>query len=127
MIRSELRRIVSDMNPISTQSAAISGMSLQASRVGVSANNVANLQTEGFRASRVRAEERAGGGVRGRVEDADATARMAFKDGSVKTLSNTDIAEESVERSDAANSFKANAAVVKSSDRMLGTLIDIFA
>ncbi|MBI2571354.1 MAG: flagellar basal body rod protein [Candidatus Schekmanbacteria bacterium] len=115
------------MNPISTQSAAISGMSLQASRVGVSANNVANLQTEGFRASRVRAEERAGGGVRGRVEDADATARMAFKDGSVKTLSNTDIAEESVERSDAANSFKANAAVVKSSDRMLGTLIDIFA
>ena len=91
---------------------AISGIQAAFVRMAVSAHNVANINTEGFRASRVFQRERIGGGTEAYVRQTDAP---------------TDYATEAVEQIVSKHMVKANAAVIRTHDQMIGSLVNILA
>lgn len=93
--------------------ASISAMRAADMRLAVSANNVANVFTPDFKASRaITREQAAGGGV-------DVYT--------VQTDRGTDLGEEMVDQSITSNYAKANGVVIKTSNEMFGTLLDMFA
>lgn len=93
--------------------AAVSGIRASSLRLAVSANNVANLNTEGFKASRsVMQENEVGGGVRVNIE---------------KTDHGADLGEEMVEQMVALRYGQANGKVFKIQSEMLGDLVNILA
>jgi flagellar basal-body rod protein FlgC len=91
----------------------------------VSANNVANVNTDGFRASSVTLESGPGGqGVRvGSIRESSAPAPFI---GGVEG-SNTDIATEMVGMMRTGHAFSANTAAVRASEEMTGHLLNMIA
>jgi flagellar hook protein FlgE len=103
---------------------ALSGMQAAGSMMNTAANNIANLNTPGYRASHVDLVELSGGGVAvggGRPDTAPAPVSADGKAGS-----NVDLATEMVSLIQSRNLYSANAMVVKTADRMVGSLLDMF-
>jgi flagellar hook protein FlgE len=99
------------MNSISA--IAFSGMNAATARMGVSAHNVANVQTAGFRRQQVLQQTQPGGGVTTRITQAEAAG--------------SDLAADAVQQMTALYSFKANLRTVQVEHEMLGSLLDIKA
>lgn len=124
--------------------ASLSGLLAQGKRLAVSADNVANMQSRGFRADgpavqpgafvpkRVQDVTVEGGGVRGEVRpvtppsveiyapsnpDADAEG--------VAAVPNVDLAEELVTQMLAKRAYEANAAALRTQDALTDSLLDI--
>ncbi len=93
---------------------SISGSALQAFGTSqqVTANNLANLKTDGFKASRVALQEKTGGGV---------TATTAGTQDAV------DISREATNLIANAQNFKTNLTVIKAADEMTKQLLSIKA
>jgi len=109
-----------------------SGMRANAFRVDVSANNVANVNTDGFRASTVQTVDNAysndiGQGTRVSSTYTPSTPAPLAADGrgGVTELSNTDPATEIVGQMTAEKAYGVNVIVAQTMDRMMGTLMDI--
>lgn len=87
---------------------------LHAAERGVlaAAGNIANLNTEGYRARRSDGTPRHDGPQR--------------TDAAGNTPSDVDLAEELIELKRHTTGYRASAAVIKSADRTLGSLLDIF-
>ncbi|MFI5378812.1 MAG: flagellar basal body rod protein FlgC [Tepidisphaerales bacterium] len=111
------------MSLFDVMNIAASGMQAAQTQLSVSANNIANADTPGFKASRVDTVELGTGGV-GTVITRDNSAGAANPDGSEG--SNVDLAAEQVAMARDATYYAANATVVKVANRMLGSLLDIF-
>jgi flagellar hook protein FlgE len=94
----------------SISSTAASGMNTAQTRLNASAHNVANLGTEAFRRQEVVQTEQAGGGVSPAI-------RRAATEGAA-------LEQDLVDQLQAKNSFLANLAVFKTSDKMAGALLD---
>lgn len=114
--------------------------------MAVTANNVANMNTDEFRASDVRLQTGPAGqdGREQGVEVAEIRQstthgpvrldlrRILHEDGSVSVEtsaiegSNTDVANEMVDMLTDQRAFEANAAVVRARDEMTGILVDRF-
>ncbi|MBI1388355.1 MAG: hypothetical protein GC154_07900 [bacterium] len=99
-------------------SIGLSGLNASRNQALTASNNLANLNTPGYRA------QRANGGVSQTpgpmIPSGDASRGDEYVEGS-----NVDIAEEAVNLNQAVNSTRANAAVVRTGDQMLGTAIDL--
>lgn len=93
-------------------SANISAMHAASYSFGVSAHNVSNLLTEGFKAQDVTLTEGIDGGPKPVVE---------------QSKKGTDIVTEMTRQQRLIYDYKANAKVVKVQDEMLGGLIDTLA
>ena len=93
-------------------SANISAMNAASFSFGVSAHNLANMSTEGFKASEVTNIETPSGGPRPVVH---------------KTEHGTDVTKEIIRQKQLTYDFKANAKVIQAHDQMVGTIIDILA
>jgi flagellar basal-body rod protein FlgC len=93
-------------------SVAYTGLSLESTRLAVTANNVANLQTDGFKPSRVLSQD-LGNGVIGYITPS--------------ALDGVDLVTESVSLITALRAFEANASVIRTDDEMVGSLLDRFA
>ena len=91
-------------------SIAQSGLQAAQTRLGASANNVANGQTEGFKRQTVQATAQSQGGV-------VVTLSRAATEGS-------DLTQDVVDQLSAKQSFAANLAVLKTADKMMGSLLD---
>ncbi len=92
---------------------SLSGIQASRLRMDVSANNVANMMTPGFRASRVALSGRGEmGGVDAKVMETDEPPELA---------------REMVEQIEAGYSMKANGQVVKIKSDMQKSLLDILA
>jgi len=118
------------MGIIGAMNVSLSGMQVETRRMSVIANNVANMNTEGFRASRVVSSEVSTGGVSASVQDSGAPNPQMLRPGTsreIVELSNTDLATEVVNQRLALAAFQANAAVIKTADEMLGTAVNIRA
>lgn len=98
------------MNTVS--SIAQSGMQAATTRLDVTANNIANVNTDGFKASRVTMSEQRNGGVDATVE---------------KTADTVDISREAVELLSTVSGFKANLQVAKAEKEMGKSLLDIIS
>jgi flagellar hook protein FlgE len=99
------------MNTIT--SIALSGMNAATTRLGVSAHNIANIETAAFRRQQVVQETQAGGGVATSVTRADAIS--------------SDLAADAVQQMTALYTFKANLRTVQVEHDMLGSLLDLKA
>lgn len=97
----------------SLSSIAVSGMNVAQAHLGSSAHNIANVGTDGFRRQEVLQSAQAGGGV------ASALTRSA----TVGSALEADV----VGQLQAKNSFLANLAVFKTSNKMAGALLDTTA
>lgn len=96
------------MNTLSAIS--LSGMQAAQVRLQTSAHNIANGQTEGFRSLEVAQTPNVDGGVSTNVRRSSAVGE--------------DLVTDVVSQLQAKNDFLANLAVFKSSEKMLGSLID---
>lgn len=96
------------MNTLS--SIALSGLNAAQTRLNATANNIANLNTESFRRDEVTAQAVPGGGVSVSVAKADQPG--------------ADLVRDVVDQKLAALEFKANVQVLKTSGRMMGTLLN---
>lgn len=99
------------MNSIA--SIAASGMNAAWLGVDVAANNIANAMTPGYRREQLQQQADPAGGVSVSVSQLPAAG--------------DELAADIVGQQMAAYSFKANARVLQTADRMMGTLLDAFA
>ena len=107
-------------------SSATAALSAESVRLGVSASNVANVSTDGYRAMHATNEATASGGVRARIDEPATPAGQVLTgdDGRERVLSNVDLGGEVVTQISAQHAFEANLAVLRTSDEMLKALID---
>jgi len=107
-------------------SSAVTALSAESVRLDVSASNVANVSTDGYRAMRVTNEATAGGGVRTRIDEPATPAGQLLTgdDGRDRVLSNVDLGAEVVTQISAQHAFEANLAVLRTGDETLKALID---
>jgi flagellar hook protein FlgE len=94
-------------------SIAQSGLQAAQVRLGAAAHNIANLPTEGFRRDTVSAQAVPQGGV---VVSISQSAQAG-----------SDLTQDVVDQMSAKHAFVANVQVLKTADRMMGSLLDIKA
>lgn len=98
-------------------------------KMQVTANNVANVNTDEFKKSRAVLSEGENGGVKVDVHKVDTpgypTERIQNDELVATETSNVDIAEEFGESIVTQNAYNANLKMVKTQDEMLGSLLDI--
>ncbi len=98
---------------MSTPQLALSGMNASQTRLDAAAHNVANVQTEPFRREQVVQQTQPSGGV-------STSLKRASNEGSALE---TDL----VDQLQASSNYLANLAVFRTSDRMMGALLDMTA
>lgn len=98
----------------STLSIALSGLNAASTRLNVSAHNIANSQTNGFKRQQVEQAALAQGGVSVTVDSAEAA----------QTAPLANVATDLVEQMMAAYEFKANLKVIQTEQDLLGQWLD---
>jgi flagellar hook protein FlgE len=99
---------------------ALSGLSASSAGLAVQANNVANQQSDGFKAKRVDLVAEASGGVRVSGVSEDPTPAGPG-------LSNVDMATEAVQGMGFDLMYKANLKVLKTADELMQATLDLKA
>lgn len=121
------------MEPDMISSLANSVSALQAfqKKTEVTANNIANVNTDGFKKSRTDMVEGKTGGVEARisrVKDEGVPIEGVQKGEGVEAeRSNVSLTEEVTEGIMAQKGYTANLQMIKSKDEMIGTLLDTFS
>jgi flagellar basal-body rod protein FlgC len=112
----------------SVLNTAISALDAYGKRLDVTANNIANLNTDGFKKSRAVFEEADPAGVVVSISRVNTPgAPLPSEDGTSKPResSNVDLAEEIVNLQTTKHGYQANLKTLKAEDEMLGSLFDI--
>lgn len=109
-----------------------SAMKALGTKTAVTANNVANVNTDEFKKSRALLEEAdAGQGVRVSISKVATEGPIAFEQGEdglvQQELSNVNMAEELVSTIPTQRAYEANARTIRTEDEMMGTVIDMIA
>lgn len=105
---------------------AISGLRAAATRVTVSAGNIANATSEGSRAKEATSRSLGSGGVIVDITERDpATVSLTQADGTRAEFPNVSYEEELLSQAQATNSYDANAQVIRTQQEMFDTLLDI--
>jgi flagellar hook protein FlgE len=102
-----------------SSSASVSGMQAAIVQQSVSAHDVANINTDGFGQYTAHQTDMKPAGTR--------VSNISRQPNSADNPSTTELATEAVEQKESLNNLKANSAVIKVQDRMMGALLDIFA
>jgi flagellar hook protein FlgE len=105
---------------VTGMSAGLSGMQVAAQGVAVSAYNVANLNTPGYRARSLVQAEQPQGGVA-------AVALNPSQEALAPGGSNVDLATEAVNLKTQGTAYQADATFLKVQERMLGAALDLKA
>ncbi len=108
----------------------ISALHAFSRQVHTTANNIANAFSDEYKAKRTYNTQAPGSQTVTTHTDIDHSAGPLIddpvkNDGSLKELSNTDIAREFTNQITAQHGFDANAKVIESTDETLGTIIDM--
>ena len=103
-----------------SMATALSGVNVSAASLAYTANNVANVNTNGYRAKALQQQEQPQGGVRASGVE---TSQAAQAPGG----SNVDLATEAVNLLTQGGGYQANLKVAESQQKMLGSTLDIKA
>ena len=98
---------------------ATSGLRAAARRLQVSASNVANMNTDGYKASRTIDTATPDGGVETSVERVQDAGPAILRDGQLVEGSNTDLVAETVTQIQALQAYRANMTVAKTAAELL--------
>jgi flagellar basal-body rod protein FlgC len=116
---------------IDATGSAITAMKAFQKKMNVTAHNVANVNTDEYKKSRVTLSEGRNGGVQATPDQVDTPGfpKETVRNGEIveTTSSNVDLAEELPEMMIAEGAYKANAKTVQSQDRLLGFLLNMFS
>jgi flagellar basal body rod protein FlgG len=107
---------------------ALSALRAFGEKLGVTANNIANISTNGFKKSRALLEEAPSSGVTvsiSRVETPGAPLLPDRDTGEPQESSNVAVEEEMVNLITTKQAYTANLKMIKAQDEILGTLLDI--
>ena len=114
---------------ISSISSTLSALKAYGIKMGVTANNVANVESEAFKKSRAVLREGRQGGVEVDIERIDTPGPIIteIEKGEVVKieLSNVDLAEEIPQSIVAQRSYEANLKTIQTQDEILESVIDI--
>ncbi len=116
---------------ISGVHAALSGLQAYSVKTQNNANNIANMQTEGFKKSRVLLAEQRPQGVRATVEKVETQGAQVMEQtaqgSEMIELSNVDLGEEIPEMLMNRHGYSANLKTLQIADEMAESLLDIKA
>lgn len=114
---------------ISPLSSALSALNAAGKKLGNSAHNVANNNTDGFKASRVLLSEESSGGVTAKVNTVSASQTPQQQPYGAETIefSNVDMGKEMVEMITASHLYKSNLKTLETAGEMQKTLLDLKA
>lgn len=101
--------------------SATSALATARTSVAVSANNVANINTDNFNKSRTVYSEDESGNVKAVIDE------VAISSESKEQASNVDLAEEVVSQISSTNLYSANLTAIEVADEMSASIIDIKA
>ncbi|MDH4188102.1 MAG: flagellar basal body protein [Nitrospira sp.] len=114
---------------ISAIHTALSGMTAFTRKIEVTAHNVANVNTDGFKKAHTDFVEVSAGGVEAIVQQDDSPgSRVPVNSSSgaaQRELSNVNLGEEAVSMILSQRGFEANLKVLHTSDHLLGSVLDI--
>lgn len=114
---------------ISSVRAAVSGLHAFQKKMDVTADNIANVNTDDFKKSRINLMENPNGGVQAHLQkiETPGVPKEVIKDGAVVEVSssNVDLAEELTETIPSQAAYGANLKTLKVADEMMGSLLDI--
>ena len=114
---------------ISPVNSTISALQAFGKKMGVTADNVANVNTDGYKKYQANMTEGANNDIKveiRRVESPGHTYQAIEGDQTVtKETSNVDLGEEIPEMISTENGYAANLKTMQTQDKMLGTLLDI--
>ena len=106
----------------------LSGLRAALTRMAASSQNVANLQTDGYAKRRTTASEGPGGGVQARVDKVALSEEGKRAAESLDGVQNdVDASGESVDMIAARSGLATNSRVLRATDRMIRTVLDLFA
>jgi flagellar basal-body rod protein FlgC len=106
--------------------STVSAITAESIRLDVTADNTANVNTDGYRAKRVTNEATINGGIRARIDQPPPpppSPTTLEADGRERVLSNVDVAAETTSRVIAQRAFEANVKVFKASDEATQSLL----
>jgi len=109
-------------------SIALTGLKAFDRKLDVNANNIANVNTDNFKKSRVELQEAANGGVEvtiSKVETPGMELEPNEKTGAAQQSSNVTLEEEFVDQMVSRYAFEANVLTVQTSEEIQKTLLDI--
>ena len=117
--------------PLGALPATYSGLSVSQRKIRVTANNIANVNTGGFKKSRTVLSTVQPHGVKAEVEQVETAGPSALKqtaqgEQSVER-SNVDIGEEMVNLLSGQRGYEASLRTLKTAAKMVGSLIDVVA
>ncbi len=114
---------------ISAVNSTISALQANKTRLGVTADNIANVNTDEFKKSRAILKEGSNGDVQVNIERVNTPGhRYQELEGNKlieKEGSNVNLEEEIPELMVTQRTYEANLKVLQTHDKMLGTLLDI--
>jgi flagellar basal-body rod protein FlgC len=113
---------------ISALNGTISALRAFVTKLGVTADNIANVNTDGFKRSRAILHEGANGGVRVEIKKDDSPGFRydVVENGKKveKETANVDLAEEIPNLMLTKRAYQANLKTIETQDEMLGSLLD---
>jgi flagellar basal-body rod protein FlgC len=113
---------------ISALNSTVSALKAFATKLGVTADNIANVNTEGFKKNRATLQEGQNGAVRVEISRDNSPGfryDVVENDEVVeKETSNVDLAEEIPDLMMTKRAYQANIKTLQSQDEMLGSLLD---
>ena len=110
--------------------SSVSALNAYSTQINASANNTANIKSEGFKRQEAVISEN-------RISQPEAIVRTDNTQGPLvqtissegrekfSEMSNTDIAKETIQTITAQNAYNANLKTIETADKMAGTIIDI--
>jgi flagellar hook protein FlgE len=116
---------------IPSVNSALSALRAYRTSMGVTADNIANVNTDEFKKSRATMNEGANGGVEVEVSKINTPGhRYQELDGDQmveKETSNVNLEEELPDMMVTQRTYEANLKVLQTQDKMLGTMLDILS
>ena len=114
---------------IPSVNSTISALQAYKSKIGVTANNIANVNTDEFKKDRATLREGTNGGVQVNVQQVN-TPGIRYKAFEVDQLvekesSNVNLEEEIPEMMITQRTYEANLKVLQTQNKMLGSVLDI--
>lgn len=109
---------------------SISALNAFGTRMGVTSNNVANVNSDGFKSSRTVLEEGQNSSVKARIQKSTDPGPMVQDELSangMKEMSNVDLAKEIAGTIPTQRGYEANLKMVRTQDEILGQVIDMKA
>ena len=113
---------------ISALNSTVSALRAFVTKLGVTADNIANVNTDGFKKNRAILHEGQNGGVRVEIkrDDSPGFRYDTVENGEKveKETSNVDLAEEIPDLMMTKRAYQANLKTLETQDEMLGSLLD---